>query len=210
MDSSLPNKLSEYNIKLLKQSEKIVCELEYNGQIFQSNISTLDLKSGFISLIKSNIQQTQPNYTIWLEYVLDKITNVNNLILNIKYSSEYFEFNENIYFKEKNLMEEEINIDYKSLLLFTFLNLGWGDVKYELMETNINNNDVDDDYDVGKKYFKMCVKNNIGNIIGVGIGSSKYKSQYIAAKKALEYLNIISSNNKDDIISEEIYHKDKK
>lgn len=107
MNTSFPNKLYQYEIKLNIQSDILICELKYQGQIFQSNISSSDLKSGFVSLnklhniIKSNQTKTLPDFIIFINYGLNERTNINNLILNIKYSSNYVEFEETIYFKEK-------------------------------------------------------------------------------------------------------------
>lgn len=101
------------------------------------------------------------------------------------------------------LLESETN--HKDELLQAYHKLGWGDPKYNLMEELINNDRM------GKKYFKMYVRDFDGNIIGVGIGSSKQKGEKIAAKKALQYLNIIPNNNEDTILnsnSSEIYYKD--
>jgi len=101
------------------------------------------------------------------------------------------------------LLESETN--HKDELLQAYHKLGWGDPKYNLMEELINNDRM------GKKYFKMYVRDFDGNIIGVGIGSSKQKGEKIAAKKALQYLNIIPNNNEDTILdstSSEIYYRD--
>ena len=114
-----------------------------------------------------------------------------------------------------NLIEDEIDLtllletetNHKDELLQIFHKLGWGDPKYNLMEEIVNNDRM------GKKYFKMYVRDNDGNIIGVGIGSSKQKGEKIAAKKALQYLNIIPNNNEDEILnsnSQEIYYKENK
>ena len=100
------------------------------------------------------------------------------------------------------LLETETN--HKDELLQTYHKLGWGDPKYNLMDEIINNDRM------GKKYFKMYVRDNDGNIIGVGIGSSKQKGEKIAAKKALQYLNIIPDNNEDIFLnsdSSEIYYR---
>ena len=112
-----------------------------------------------------------------------------------------------------SLIEDEIDLTIlleaennpKDKLLRTFHKLGWGDPKYNLMDTIINNDRM------GKKYFKMYVRDNDGNIIGVGVGSSKQKGEKIAAKKALQYLKIIPNNNEDIILnsdSKEIYYKE--
>lgn len=100
------------------------------------------------------------------------------------------------------LLETETN--HKDELLQTFHKLGWGDPKYNLMETIINNDRM------GKKYFKMYVRDNDGNIIGIGIGASKQKGEKIAAYNALHYLNNTSKNNEDVILnsnSKEIYYR---
>lgn len=101
------------------------------------------------------------------------------------------------------LLETETN--HKDELLQAYHKLGWGDPKYNLMDEIVNNDKM------GKKYFKMYVRDFDGNIIGVGIGSSKQKGEKIAAKKALQHLNIIPSNNEDEILSSnssEIYYRD--
>lgn len=101
------------------------------------------------------------------------------------------------------LLENETN--HKDELLQIFHKLGWGDPKYNLMDTIINNDRM------GKKYFKMYVRDNEGKIIGIGIGSSKQKGEKIAAKKALQYLKVIPNNNEDIILdpySNEINYRD--
>jgi len=111
-----------------------------------------------------------------------------------------------------NLIEEEIDLtllletetNHKDELLQQYHKLGWGDPKYNVMEVIIDNNKM------GKKYFKMYVRDNNGNIIGTGIGSSKQKGEKLAAKKALQYLKIIPDDNEDIILdnnSNEIYFK---
>ena len=100
------------------------------------------------------------------------------------------------------LLETETN--HKDELLQEYHKLGWGDPKYNCMDTIIDNNKM------GKKYFKMYVRDQNGNIIGTGIGSSKQKGEKNAAKKALQYLKIIPDDNDDVILhndSEEIYFK---
>ena len=52
---------------------------------------------------------------------------------------------------------------------------------------------------MGKKYFKMYVRDVDGNIIGIGIGSSKQKGEKLAAKKALQYLKVIPNDNDNEI-----------
>ena len=62
------------------------------------------------------------------------------------------------------------------------------------METIIDNNKM------GKKYFKMYVRDIDKNIIGYGIGSSKQKGEKIAAKFALQYLKVIPHDFEDEIL----------
>ena len=53
-------------------------------------------------------------------------------------------------------------------------------------------------------------RDNEGKIIGIGIGTSKQKGEKIAARKALQYLNIIPNDNDDIILnsnSDEIYFR---
>lgn len=114
-----------------------------------------------------------------------------------------------------NLIEDEIDLsllletetNHKDELLQQYHKLGWGDPKYNVMEVMIDNNKM------GKKYFKMYVRDNEGNIIGTGVGSSKQKGEKNAAKKALQYLKIIPDDNEDIILdsnSVEIYFKNNK
>ena len=111
-----------------------------------------------------------------------------------------------------NLIEDEIDLsllletetNHKDELLQQYHKLGWGDPKYNVMEVIVDNNKM------GKKYFKMYVRDNDGNIIGSGVGSSKQKGEKIAAKKALQYLKIIPEDNDDIILdnnSTEIYFR---
>jgi hypothetical protein len=64
---------------------------------------------------------------------------------------------------------------------------------------------------MGKKYFKMYVRDNNKNIIGIGIGTSKQKGEKIAAKNALQSLKLIPNDNEDVVLptnSSMIYHRD--
>jgi len=110
------------------------------------------------------------------------------------------------------LIEDEIDLvqlletdtNYKDKILQHFHELGWGDPKYGTMEVIIDNNKM------GKKYFKMYVRDIDGNIIGCGVGSSKQKGEKLAAKKALQYLKVIPNDNDDIILDKKskiIYHK---
>lgn len=53
------------------------------------------------NIIKSNQIR---DFIIHIEYTKNEKNNLDILILNIKYSSEFIEFEENIYFNEKNLI----------------------------------------------------------------------------------------------------------
>ena len=72
-----------------------------------------------------------------------------------------------------SLIEDEIDLtklletdtNYKDKLLQHFHELGWGDPTYGTMDTIIDSNKM------GKKYFKMYVRDNEKNIIGYGTGS---------------------------------------
>ena len=103
------------------------------------------------------------------------------------------------------LIEDEIDLtklletdtNYKDKLLQYYHEKNWSDPTYGIMETIIDNNKM------GKKSFKMYVRDNDKNIIGYGIGSSKQKGEKIAAKKALQYLNIIPNDNDDIELNEQ-------
>jgi dsRNA-specific ribonuclease len=102
-----------------------------------------------------------------------------------------------------NLLETDIN--YKAKLGQHYHDLGWSDPKYGIMDTIVNNNMM------GKKFFKMYVRDNDNNIIGWGIATSKQKGEKIAAKKALEYLKTISTDTDEQILNKndpQIYHKE--
>jgi ribonuclease-3 len=114
-----------------------------------------------------------------------------------------------------NLIEDEIDLtllletetNHKDVLLQQYHKLGWGDPKYNCMETIVDSNKM------GKKYFRMYVRDNLGNIIGIGVGSSKQKGEKIAAKRALQFLKIIPDDNEDTILdnnSTEIYFRRKR
>lgn len=111
-----------------------------------------------------------------------------------------------------SLIEDEIDLtrllendtNYKDKLLQHYHELEWGDPTYGTMDTIIDNNKM------GKKYFKMYVRDKDRNVIGWGIGSSKQKGEKIAAKRALQYLKVIPNDNDDEILNEnssQIYHK---
>jgi hypothetical protein len=118
---TFPRDLQSYNLKLNNNIDILICELEYESKIFYSEISTSDLKSGLVSLtklsniIKSNHRQTQPDFTIWLDLIpiSNERTNTNNLVLNIIFSSEFIEFEEKIYFREKSILLNNVEKNVK-------------------------------------------------------------------------------------------------
>lgn len=98
----------------------------------------------------------------------------------------------------------EVDTNYKDKLLQHYHELGWGDPTYGTMDTIIDNNKM------GKKYFKMYVRDKDRNIIGWGIGSSKQKGEKLAAKRALQNLKVIPNDNEDLILKAndlQIHHK---
>ncbi len=113
------------------------------------------------------------------------------------------------------LIEDEIDLtalletdtNYKDKLLQYYHECNWGDPKYNTMDILYDNSKL------GKKYFKMYVRDLDGNIIGIGMGSSKQKGEKLAAKKALQHLNVIPNDNEEVIIepnSSIIYHRKNK
>jgi ribonuclease-3 len=98
----------------------------------------------------------------------------------------------------------EVDTNYKDKLLQHYHELGWGDPTYGTMDTIIDNNKM------GKKYFKMYVRDKDRNIIGWGIGSSKQKGEKLAAKRALQNLKVIPNDNEEQVLAEDdpqIYHR---
>jgi ribonuclease-3 len=98
----------------------------------------------------------------------------------------------------------ETNTNYKEKLLQYYHECNWGDPKYNTMDVLYDNSKL------GKKYYKMYVRDNDGNIIGTGTGSSKQRGEKIAAKHALQNLDIIPIDNEQVILdptSSIIYHK---
>ena len=95
-----------------------------------------------------------------------------------------------------SLIETEIDIasllasdtNYKDQLLQYFHTQNWGDPKYSEMERII------DEKMMGKKSFKMCVRDPENNIVGIGIGSSKQSGEKLAAKRALIKFNVLTSH----------------
>jgi ribonuclease-3 len=111
-----------------------------------------------------------------------------------------------------SLIEDEIDLtvlletdtNYKDKLLQYYHEFNWGDPKYNTMDVLYDNSKL------GKKYYKMYVRDNDGNIIGTGTGSSKQRGEKIAAKHALQNLNVIPNDNEEEILDSKspiIYHK---
>jgi hypothetical protein len=112
---NLPSDLHSYDISLNSQSDALICELKRSEVIFRADIKETDLKSGLVTLaklkniIQSNSKITQPNFIIKLNGIFNELTHQNDLVLNIKFSSDFIDFEENIYFREKNAMIEDCN-----------------------------------------------------------------------------------------------------
>ena len=95
-----------------------------------------------------------------------------------------------------NLVEKEIDIaqllyietNHKDTLLQYHHKMGWSDPEYNLVEQ----------IGTEKRIFKMYVKDNDGNIIGTGCGSSKKKGEQEAAKNALIKYGVINENESED------------
>lgn len=172
--------------------------LEANGIRDKNNKFQCDIFEAFIAAIYYDSMKIKLN-DIGKNYDLIKRSRSESFNICFQFVSSLIEDEIDL----TMLLETETN--HKDELLQTFHKLGWGDPKYNLMEELINNDRM------GKKYFKMYVRDIEGNIIGVGVGSSKQKGEKIAAKRALQYLNVISNNNEDVILdpdSDEIYFRD--
>jgi hypothetical protein len=111
----LPTKLSDYNISLNNLNDTLVCILEYSNYIYESRISQSELKSGLVTLqklqniIRSNSKVIQPHYVINIESTRNNQTCSNHLIMHISYSSDFFDFEETIFFKEKSALVQTDN-----------------------------------------------------------------------------------------------------
>lgn len=86
------------------------------------------------------------------------------------------------------------NTNYKDQLLQYFHTQDWGDPKYSEMERIV------DEKNMGKKTFKMCVRDPDNNIIGIGTSTSKQGGEKLAAKYALIKFNVINSTDEEYII----------
>ncbi len=159
-------------IKARDKNEKIQCD------IFEAFIAALYLDTCKISYdqIGNNYDLIVRDRSIGYQRCYDFIT---SLIENVVDLAE--------------LLENDTN--YKDKLLQYYHEMSWGDPTYGIMETIIDNNKM------GKKYFKMYVRDKDKNIIGHGIGSSKQKGEKIAAKHALQYLKVIPNDNNDEELS---------
>lgn len=104
--------LTDYKINFNNLTDSLECVLNHNGIIWKSKITQSDLNSGMISLsklmnlVKMNIPEVKPDYVIKLELVENQRTNTNYLVMNIGYSNELIEFEEKIYFRQANTIEE--------------------------------------------------------------------------------------------------------
>jgi ribonuclease-3 len=90
----------------------------------------------------------------------------------------------------------EIENNYKHELLEAYHILKWPDPKYYEMDT------ISDPNKMGKKSYKIFVKDVCGNIIGIGVGTSKQKAEKLAAKNALKKLGFIPYNDEDELLED--------
>jgi hypothetical protein len=114
--------LPDYMILFNNLADKLICTLDFNGNLWESKITQNDLTSQMINLtkltniIKQNSQKVSPNYLIQLELVPSHQTNSHNLILQIKYSYEFIEWEEKIIFKQKNTLDEATQSNQNAIL----------------------------------------------------------------------------------------------
>jgi len=155
-------------IKARDKNEKVQCDI-FEAFIGALYLDASEIKFDDIGKFPDLIQRTRGSgYQICYDFVTELIEDEINLT---------------------KLLENDTN--YKDKLLQYYHGEDWGDPTYGIMETIVDNNKM------GKKYFKMYVRDNDKNIIGIGVGSSKQKGEKLAAKRALQYLNVIP-NDKDD------------
>ena len=159
-------------IKARDKNEKIQCD------IFEAFIAALYLDTCKISYdqIGNHYDLIVKDRSIGYQRCYDFITSLIENVVDLA-----------------QLLENDTN--YKDKLLQYYHEMGWGDPTYGIMETIIDNNKM------GKKYFKMYVRDKDKNIIGHGIGSSKQKGEKIAAKHALQFLKVIPNDNDDEELS---------
>lgn len=104
--------LFDYSIRLNDLDDYLMCELDYNGIVWKSKITLNDLTSNMINLqklmtiIKSNKEKIQPNYDINFDLITNSRTNSSHLIMGIKFSNEFIEFEEKIIFTQSNTIDE--------------------------------------------------------------------------------------------------------
>lgn len=104
--------LFDYSIRLNDLNDYLICELDYNGIVWKSKITLNDLTSNMINLqklmtiIKSNKEKIQPNYDINFDLITNSRTNSSHLIMGIKFSNEFIEFEEKIIFTQSNTIDE--------------------------------------------------------------------------------------------------------
>jgi ribonuclease-3 len=179
-------------IKAREKNEKVQCD------IFEAFIAALYLDSCGIKYNEIVNDNDNDNDSKYLAY--DLITRNRGIGYSKCYNFITTLIEEVIDLTK--LLEHDTN--YKDGLLQYYHEVNWGDPTYGLMETIVDNNKM------GKKYFKMYVRDNNKNIIGVGVGTSKQKGEKIAAKNALQSLKIIPNDNEDVVLptnSPIIYHR---
>jgi dsRNA-specific ribonuclease len=111
-----------------------------------------------------------------------------------------------------NIIDEEIDFakmintdnNYKELLMQYYHKIGYKTApKYELIgmynKTSPQTSTLQISDERIKQYFKMCVKNPDGKIVGYGSGISKLIAEKLAAKNALESLENKNINVNDNI-----------
>ena len=99
-----------------------------------------------------------------------------------------------------NIIEKEVDIaeliynddNYKDRLMQYFHKIKWTEPKYH------ENNDYKDCSSPETRIFSMFVKNQSGDIIGIGTGASKGKAEQNAAKSALVTLGVIKEQEEDN------------
>lgn len=103
------------NIKLENLGSHLFCSINYSGKNWECNISSDELRSGMLSLLKlQNILKSyeiiiqNPHYQFKFEIHENERTRTKHLILHIVFSDDYIDWEEKIYFREKCIVEQEI------------------------------------------------------------------------------------------------------
>lgn len=103
------------NIKLENLGSHLFCSITYSGKNWECNISSDELRSGMLSLLKlQNILKSyetiiqNPHYQFKFEIYENERTCTKHLILHIVFSDDYIDWEEKIYFREKCIVEQEI------------------------------------------------------------------------------------------------------